>query len=227
MREPSLSTSVTTLTAFLGRRPLPDAIAGVEADVEHATALEIRSIALAAGIDGRLLSAAIRVRRELDCLDDVIRAAAILQLLPAMLEDGETLVSRPSLAAGSDPRRPFDVESNLRVAEFHLAAWTGRDDTRKRELFKDFVRLAADTSGRRAELLVLGPEPKRFLETSRSKASWALDRSPGMLRLFLERFGDVSATVASFTAGPGARVQVLDMAPMLPAGILVAADEAD
>lgn len=227
MHEPSLSDSVATLTAFLGRRPLPEAIAGIEADVEHATALEIRTTAVAAGIDARLLTAAIKVRRDLGRLDDMIRAAAILGLLPAMLEDGETLVSRPSLGAASDPRRPFDVESNLRVAEFHLAAWTGRDDMRKRELFKDFVRLAADTSGRRPELLVVGPEPRRFLETSRSRASWALDRSPGMQRLFLERFGDLSATVASFTAGPGARVHIVDVAPMLPAGILAAEDEAD
>ena len=227
MHEPSLSDSVATLASFLDRRPLPEAIAAIEADVEHATALEVRSIALVAGVDARLLAAAVRVRRDFGRLGDIIAAAAILGLLPSMLEDGETVVSRPNLTAGNDPRRPFDVETNLRIVEFHLDVWTGRDDTRKRELFKDFVRLAADTSGRRPELLVLGPEPRRFLETSRSRASWALDRSPGMQRLFLERFGDVSATVASFTAGPGARVQIVDVAPMLPAGMLAAGDKAD
>ena len=227
MREPTLSQSIKILSAFLGRRPLGDAIAQLEATTEHATALEVRAAALAAGVDAQLLAAAVAVRRELGHLDDLIHAAAIMTLLPGLLEDGETLVARPSLAAGDDPGMPFDVETNLRVAEFKLAAWSGRDDQRKRELFRDFVRLAADTSGRRPELLVLGPEPQRFLEASRSKASWALARSPGTLRLFTERFGDVSVSVAAFTAGPGARVRVVDMAPLLPAGIIPPAGDAE
>ncbi len=226
MREPTLSQSVKILSAFLGRRPIGDAIAQLEATTEHATALEVHAAALAAGVDAQLLAAAVTVRRELGHLGDLIHAAAIMTLLPELLEDGETLVSRPSLSAGEDPGRPFDVETNLRVAEFKFASWTGGDDPRKRELFTDFVRLAADTSGRRPELLVLGPEPPRFLATSRSKVSWALARSPGTLRLFTERFGDVSVSVAAFAAGPGARVQVVDMAPILPAGILLRADEA-
>ncbi len=225
MREPSLSQSVETVAAFLARKPLAEAIASLESTTEHATALEIRAAAVAAGVDAHLLASSIRVRRELWRLSDLVHAAAILQLLPALLEDGETLVSRPSLAAGDDPRRPFDVETNLRVAEFKFAAWTGRDVLHKRELFKAFVRLAADTSGRRTQLLVLGAEPGRFLETSRSRVSWALARSPGALRLFTERFGDVGTSVAAFAAGPGSRVQLVDVAPMLPAGILVAAED--
>jgi hypothetical protein len=227
MHEPSLSVSVDALTSFLGRRPLAEAIAAIEADVEHATALEVRSVALASGVDTRLLAAAVRVRRDLGRLNDIIQAAAILALLPGMLEDGETLVSRPHLTAGNDPRRPFDVETNLRVVEFKFEVWAGDDAVGKRELFKDLVRLAADTSGRRPELFVLGPEPRRFLETARSKAAWALYRSPGLLRLFTERFGDVSMTLAAFTAGPGARVRIVDMAPLLPAGLLTGTDEAD
>ncbi len=227
MRELSLSRSVETLSAFLVRRPLPESIASLEANVEHATALEVRATAQAAGVDAQLLASAIKVRREFGRLSDLINAAAILHLLPALLEDGETLVNRPSLAVGNDPRRPFDVETNLRVAEFKLAAWAGRDDVQKRALFKDYVRLAADASGRRPELLVLGTEPGRFLETSRSRVSWALDRSPGMQRLFTEQFGDVSVSVAAFTAGPGARVRIVDVAPMLPAGLLTADGEGD
>jgi hypothetical protein len=225
MREPSLSQSVDILAAFLVRKPLGDVIAALEADVEHATALEVRGIAAAAGVDDRLLGSAITIRRELRHLDDLVRAAAILHLLPELLEDGETLVHPPSLSAGGDHRRRFAVETNLRVAEFTIAAWTGHDTARKRELVRDYVRLAADTSGRRPELLVLGSEPARFLETSRSKVAWALDRSPGMLRLFTEHFGDVSASVATFAAGPGARVRVVDVAPMLPTGILMTRDD--
>ncbi len=225
MRDPSLSQSLEILSAFLGRRPLADAIARLEATTEHATALEVRAAALSAGVDAGLLAATLTARRELGSLGDLIHAVAIMTLLPELLEDGETLVNRLSLGVGSDPGRPFDVETNLRVAEVEFGVWTGQDAIRKRELFRDLVRLAADPSGRRPELLVLGAEPRRFLETSRSKASWALARSPGALRLFTERFGDVSVSVAAFTAGPGARVRVIDVAPMLPAGILAAAGD--
>lgn len=227
MREPTLGEAVRTFGAFLSRRPLAEALASLEANVEHATALEVRAAATAAGVDAGLLASATTVRRELGRVDDLIHAATILQLLPVLLGDDETLVSRPSLAAGGDPRRPFDVETNLRVASFRLATWTGHDTTRKRELVKDFVHLAADASGRRPELLVVGPEPARFLQTSRSKVAWALERSPGTLRLFTERFGDVSASLASFAAGAGARVQIIDVVPLLPPGVLEPAASED
>lgn len=54
---------------------------------------------------------------------------------------------------------------------------------RKRQTFKDLMMLAVDTSGRRAELFVIGPEPCRFLATSTSTAAWALDctgRAPNL-----------------------------------------------
>ena len=67
-------------------------------------------------------------------------------------------MNRPSLAAGNDPTRPFDVETDRRVAEFKVGIWsgTGTDAMRKRTVFHDLVNLAADTSGRRAELYVAG-----------------------------------------------------------------------
>ena len=43
-----------------------------------------------------------------------------------MLEPGERLANRPSLAAGNDPSRTFDLETDRRVAEFKLAIWNGR-----------------------------------------------------------------------------------------------------
>jgi hypothetical protein len=59
---------------------------------------------------------------------------------------------RPSLAAGNTPERLFDVETDRRIAEFKLARWDGSDGGRQQPIVKDLVRLAADTSGRKAEL---------------------------------------------------------------------------
>jgi hypothetical protein len=91
--------------------------------------------------------------------------------LVELLEPDETL-RRPSLAAGNDPSRPYDVETDQRIAEFKLAQWGGNDAMRKRHVFKDLVHLAADSSGRRPELYVLGQQPRRFLSETRSSAAW-------------------------------------------------------
>lgn len=98
--------------------------------------------------------------------------------LPIILEPADRLTNRPSLAAGNDPTRPFDVETDRQVAEFKIGIWSGNgtDAIRKRGAFHHLVNLAADTSGRGPELYVVGDEPLRFLRTSRTTARWALDR---------------------------------------------------
>lgn len=125
-----------------------------------------------------LLASALTVRESLGRINDLIHACGILLVLPHLLGEGEHITVRPSLGAGNDPNRPYDVETDQRIAEFKLTRWRGADAMRKRQTFKDLVMLAADTSGRRAELFVIGPEPRRFLTTSTSTAAWALDRTP-------------------------------------------------
>ena len=96
---------------------------------------------------------------------------------PPILEPGEDC-TRPSLAAGNDPNRPFDDETDRRVAEFKMSRWDGHDAARMRQLVKDLVHLAADRSGPRAEVYVLDERPRRFLRTSTSTMAWALDALP-------------------------------------------------
>ena len=126
------------------------------------------------------------------------------------------MLKRPSLAAGNDPSRPYDVETDRRIAEFKLARWDGHDAMRKRQVFKDFVQLAADESGRAAELYVLGERPIRFLRTTKSKASWGLDRSPGVRQLFEARFGSLDQPISNFVSGVGSRVAVVNLQERLP-----------
>jgi hypothetical protein len=143
-------------------------------------------------------------------------AAAITLALPRLLKDGEQITNRPSLAAGNDPKRPYDLETNLRVAEFKLSHWKGADAMRKRQTFKDLVHLAADASDRHPELFLGGKAPERFLRSSRSTASWGLDRSPATQKLFTERFGSLDMRIADFTAGPGSRVRITGLTSLVP-----------
>lgn len=216
MQEISLTEAVEYLAGFLAARPLTAAIADLEHRLDGVTGSTVGALTISSGVDLRVLSAAISVRRDLGRISDLIHAAAILLVLPKLLAEGERIVNRPSLAAGNDPTRPYDLETNLRVAEFKLSRWAGGDAMRKRQTFKDLVHLAADTSGRQPELFVVGDAPAKFLRSSRSTASWALDRAPSISTLFVERFGALEMSVADFTAGPGARVRIIDLATLLP-----------
>jgi hypothetical protein len=129
-----------------------------------------------AGLAEDLLSAALLVRSRIGRLNDLIHATAISTALPRLMEPGERLVNRPSLAAGNDPTRKFDLQTTHRVAEFKLALWSGTDAMRKRTTFHDLVHLAAHNGPERAELYVVGRRPIRFLKGSRSSASWAMNR---------------------------------------------------
>ena len=194
---------------------MTDSIANLEEALEGSTQAQVGSLLEDAGVAPGLLRDAMTVRARIGRVSDVIHATAIALSLPALLQSGEVM-ARPSLGAGNDKSRPFDLETNRRVAEFKMARWKGSDAMRKRQTFKDLVHLAAEESDRTAELYVLGERPIHFLQTSRSKASWGLDRSPPTQRLFEEKFGSLDMAIADFTSGPGAHVKVIDLEGQLP-----------
>ena len=210
-----LAAALAVVTQFIGRSSLTETIADLEYAMEGSEGSEVRGIARQAGISEDLLSSALLARMEFGRLSDVIHASAIALGLPDLLEPAEVL-RRPSLGAGNDSSRPFDVETDRRVAEFKLARWDGHDATRKRGVFKDFVHLAAEESDRVAELYVVGQRPIRFLHETRATASWALNRFPGPRRLFRERFGNLDVKISTFVEGPGADVRVIDLEQRLP-----------
>ncbi|MDF3142924.1 MULTISPECIES: PE-PGRS family protein [unclassified Streptomyces] len=222
MGAPQLGDAVALLADFLGAEPLTAAIASLERDLTGRPAREVGDMAAARGIGPELMVAALTVRESLGRLNDLIHAAGIVLALPHVLEGGEEIAVRPSLAAGNDPHRPFDLETDRRVAEFKLARWRGADAMRKRQTFKDLVMLAADRTGRRAELFVVGPEPGRFLRTSTATAAWALDRTPHARRVFEESFGSLDVSVAQFTGRHAGHVQVTDLCDVLPPRVAAA-----
>lgn len=203
--------------------PLTANIAGLERELEGAKKSEVGALLRERGISAEVLRAGMLARAKLGRINDVIHATAIALALPELLTADEVL-KRPSLAAGNDPSRPFDVETNKRIAEFKLARWQGQDAMRKRQVFKDFVQLAADDSGRAAELYVLGDRPIHFLHTSKSTAAWGLDRDPATRVLFEKRFGSLTTAITDFTAGPGAAVRLVDLETERPDLFADAAD---
>lgn len=220
--ELGLGDAVARLGDFLERAPLTSAIAGLEHALDERSSEDVGDVVSDAGIDQDLLVASVVTRAGLGRLTDLIHAVGIVLALPRLLEPGEVVVNRPSLAAGNDPSRPYDLETDRRVAEFKFSVWTGKDAMRKRQTFKDFVHLAADDSGRRRCLYVIGKRPVRFLRTTTAAAAWGLDRHPATRRLFAEQFGPLEQEIGAFVESRDdvELVDLTELAPDLFAGML-------
>jgi hypothetical protein len=213
-----LEVSIGPLLDFLAAAPLTDSIAALEYALEGTPGREVAAVLSKQGVDDRLLAAGPAARQQFGRIDDLIHATAISLALPRLLEPGERL-RRPSLGAGNDPTRPYDVETDKRIAEFKLSRWdAGSNAMRKRNVFKDLVHLAAaPRDGRQAELYVLGPRPGHFLNTTKSKARWALNPGSDKTRdVYVERFGDLDTPIPDFVHGAAAHVKVIDLETSLP-----------
>jgi hypothetical protein len=212
----SLREAFAELTEFLAAENLTDRVLRLESQLEGAELETVDDRVRTEGLTDELLTAALLVRKHAGRISDLIHAAMIVRALPRILEPGERIVRRPSLAAGNDPSRKFDLETNLRVAEFKAGQWKGRDAMRKRMLVADLVGLVLERGERRAELYVLGHLPIDFLRGSNSTMEWALGRSsPNLRRAYEQRFGSAALTVSQFTAGPASDVALKDLAEVL------------
>src|SRR4051794_20155821 len=210
-----LPSQLAAVGSFLGKAPLRDTVSELEVALAGCGPEQAAAVAEAHGVTGELFRSALGARDSLGKISDLIHAAAIALALPHILQPGETLV-RPSLAAGNTPARLFDVETNRRIAEFKLARWDGNDGGRQQPTVKDLVRLAADASGREAELYVRGSRPIAWLKSTRSSVRQQLRRYRNELAGFEGTFGNPDVAVSAFMAGDGAHVQIIDIEQRLP-----------
>lgn len=197
---------------FLQQQPLTAAVGALEAALAGADADAAGLVADGTGFNRQLIDAALIVRERVGVLDSLIHAAVITQTIPLLLEEGEHVRKRPSLAAGNDADRIFDLETNLRVAEFKVAQWKGADSWRQRGLVGDLVGLAMDETGRRRQLFVVGTLPRHFLQTSRRTIASLLSKSS--LRLRQPGASNLETTVADFTRMSG--VEIIDLVQWFP-----------
>jgi hypothetical protein len=210
-----LPAQLAAVGAFLAHAPLRSTVAELEIALAGCGAAQAGDVSREHGVTPELFRAALAARDSFGKLSDLIHAVAITLALQHILEPGEELL-RPSLAAGNTPDRLFDVETNLRIAEFKLSRWDGHDGGRQQPTVKDLVRLAADTSGRNAELYVRGDRPITWLRSTSSSVRQQLRRYRNELAVFEGAFGDPDATVAAFVAGAGAHVALVDFEELAP-----------
>lgn len=214
----TLLSAVDHLADFMDGLPLTARVAAVETALVGADLGTVAAIADDNDIASETLASALAVRAAFGRVSDVIHALVITLALPRILAPGETIDVRLSLAAGNDPSRKFDLETNRRVAEFKVSGWTGTDAMRKRGAFVDLVHVALDETGRDKYVYVLGDGPKRFLESTISTAAWGFNRKSALQReAFEQRWGPAGdITISEFRRTHASDVHIVDLYDVLP-----------
>jgi hypothetical protein len=144
----NIGAAFDSLSAYLGSA-LTSRINALEDHFTGACDQNVEGLLKNQQLSLHLFNQALVIKREIGQLHVVIHALGVLLSLPAVLEKGE-VIERLSLGAGNAPDRRYDLETNIRIAEFTFIDWKGRDSARQDKLFKDFFLLAeAETVKRR------------------------------------------------------------------------------
>jgi hypothetical protein len=213
-----LRDAVDHLADFMAGLPLTSRVASLEDALVGADGASAATIADDSDVAAQTLEAALVVRDTFGRVSDVIHALVITLALPRILEPDEFITVRPSLAAGNDPSRKFDLETNKCVAEFKVSGWTGADAMRKRGAFVDLVHVALDESSREKYVYVLGDGSRRFLEGTSSSAAWGFNRKSSLQRdTFEARWGPAeNITISDFRRIHASDVRIVDLYDVLP-----------
>ena len=164
----------------------------------------------------RVALAAAAVLKQLSSQVDVtIHALGILMCLPRILQPSET-IEYVSLGAGNTGRL-FDLETNLRIAEFKFIRWRGGAEAiRQNTTFKDFYQLEAHSTSKRKYLYLLGTtHAQKFFEGRRALNS-VMSRDHKLRMMFFERFGERFRTVGDYYAAHRLKVGIEDISPWVP-----------
>ncbi len=108
-------------------------IAQLEAEFISNENFSVETLCTNSNIDLTLLASALMMKRAAGQINEVVHAVGILLLLTHILEDGEIIESL-SLGAGNTGRN-FDLETNLRVAEFKFIDWRGGAEAIRQNTF--------------------------------------------------------------------------------------------
>ena len=202
---------VRVLDRFTGI-DLTETLRRLEDGARGVTAGNCRAFIERARASRKALAAAAELKRLAGQINVTIHALGILLCLPHILEVGET-VEYVSLGAGNTGRQ-FDLETNLRVAEFKFIRWRGGPEAiRQNTTFKDFYLLGAHPTSKRKHLYLLGTEHAlKFFEGGRALRS-VLSRDQELGRMFFERFGERFRTVGDYYAVHGGEVKIEDISP--------------
>ena len=209
-----LTDAVLTLQKFNGK-DLACTLAALEASMRGVDTAACRGIIVEGGVSSDVLAAAGVVKHVSGQINVVIHALGILLSLPHLLEEGE-VIKTVSLGAGNTGRA-FDLETNLRIAEFKFIRWQGGPESiRQNALFKDFYLMAEYPTNKRKYMYVLDTSyPLKFLNGGRAMSS-VLSRNVKLEAEFRAKYGVRFRTVREYFDFRKAEVRVESISEWVP-----------
>ena len=173
-------------------------IAGLERALEGQDATLLDSLFCKFGISSELLVASRNLKQAAGQINVIIHAMGILRCLPHILEKEECVQSL-SLGAGNTGKS-FDLETDLRVAEFKFIHWRGGPESqRKISLFQDFYKLTEFETDKRKYLYLLGTKHALSFLNGRSGLTTIL-RNHRLQTEFFNKYGEGYRTVRDYYA---------------------------
>lgn len=194
----------------IGRR-----LAGFETQFRGCGREKCRELCQASEIGLHLLESAFALKRVAGQINVLIHGLGILATLPHILAENE-VVEDLSLGAGNTGR-PFDLETNQRIAEFKFIQWRGGAEAiRQNTLFKDFYSLAEIETPKEKYIYLLELErPMQFLNGRRALDS-VLSKDNALRTSFNERYGTRFKTVREYYDYRRSTVAIQDLTEVLP-----------
>lgn len=209
----TIDKALHAIAAFQGDS-LTKSLSDIECRIIGSGVEDVDSFCAKRGVDGDFMDSAIAIKRVAGQINVIIHAAGILRSLAGLLEPGEKVES-VSLGAGNTGRQ-FDLETNIRVAEYKFIDWQGGPESiRQNGIFKDFFELAEYETHKKKFLYVVGIEyPLKFFNGGRALTS-VLSRHPKISAQIKEKYGDRVTRVRDYYEIKKNEVIICDVTPYI------------
>jgi hypothetical protein len=194
---------------------LTQSISSMESSLIGADSKTCQLVFPSLNITSNLLDAAFTLKQTVGQINVLIHAIGILLSLPHILQEGE-FVEVLSLGAGNTGR-PFDLETNFRIAEYKFINWKGGPEAiRQNALFKDFYLLAEYETSKKRFLYVIGTKyPLKFFKSGRSLES-VLSRNNKLWGAFQKQYDNQFAKVYEYYEYRKSMVNIVDIGKIIP-----------
>ena len=201
-------------------------MAELEGLLKKATRNTSKTLLTEANINTELLEAALTIKRAAGQIGEIVHGLGILLVLPSLLQEDE-VVEHLSLAAGNTGR-PFDLETNQRIAEFKFNQWQGGSESiRQNQLFKDFYYLVEHPTTKDKYLYTTGPvHPLKFLQGKRALSS-IMSNNKKLREAFNNKHGTTYTRVYEYYEAHQSLVHFENIDTILPAFLKKALSEAN
>jgi hypothetical protein len=203
-----LTDALKAISEFTGY-DLTERIFSLEKILEGADKTTVSETCMTEKINFGLFHAAYIVKDKARQIDTIMHAVGMLSLLPIILETDE-IVKSLSIGAGKGDKE-FDLETNIRLAEFEFTEWQGRDSGRQTSLFEDFYHLAEFNSTKKKCLYILGAKlPKKFLNDSSQSIASVLNKT-NKIQDFQQKVGNKFQAVNQYYLSRKNLVEIIDI----------------